>query len=73
MLTFSHPGSRIQGSKKYPIPDPGSATLDFLKIDPDLVQSTESGAVIVRRSYFFKIIHVMINTEFFNTFYCSRY
>ncbi len=27
MLTFSHPGSRIQGSKKYSIPDPGSATL----------------------------------------------
>jgi hypothetical protein len=26
-LTFSHPGSRIQGSKRYPIPDPGSATL----------------------------------------------
>jgi hypothetical protein len=24
MLTFSHPGSRIQGSKRYPIPDPGS-------------------------------------------------
>ena len=22
MLTFSHPGSRIQGSKKHPIPDP---------------------------------------------------
>jgi hypothetical protein len=27
MLTFSHPGSRIQGSKRHPIPDPGSATL----------------------------------------------
>ncbi len=27
MLTFSHPGSRIQGSEKHPIPDPGSATL----------------------------------------------
>jgi hypothetical protein len=26
-LTFSHPGSRIQGSKRHPIPDPGSATL----------------------------------------------
>jgi hypothetical protein len=24
MLTFSHPGSRIQGSKRHPIPDPGS-------------------------------------------------
>jgi hypothetical protein len=22
MLTFSHPGSRIQGSKRHPIPDP---------------------------------------------------
>jgi hypothetical protein len=22
MLTFSHPGFRIQGSKRYPIPDP---------------------------------------------------
>jgi hypothetical protein len=30
MLTFSHPGSRIQGSKRHPIPDPGSgsATLE---------------------------------------------
>jgi hypothetical protein len=28
MLTFSHPGSRtrIQGSKKHPIPDPGSGS-----------------------------------------------
>ena len=40
MLTFSHPGSRIQGSKRSPIPDPGSgfATLNFslliLKIIP---------------------------------------
>jgi hypothetical protein len=31
MLTFSHPGARIQGSKRHPIPDPGSgsATLVF--------------------------------------------
>ncbi len=31
MLTFSHPGSRIQGSKRHQIPDPGSgsATLQF--------------------------------------------
>ncbi len=28
ILTFSHPGSRIQGSKRHPIPDPGSATLE---------------------------------------------
>jgi hypothetical protein len=27
MLTFSHPRSRIQGSKRHLIPDPGSATL----------------------------------------------
>jgi hypothetical protein len=26
MLTFSHPGSRIQGSKRHPIPDPGSGS-----------------------------------------------
>jgi hypothetical protein len=26
-LTISHPGSQIQGSKRHPIPDPGSATL----------------------------------------------
>jgi hypothetical protein len=33
MLTFSHPGSRIQGSKKHPIPDSGSgsATLNAQK------------------------------------------
>ena len=30
MLTFSHPRSWIQGSKRHPIPDPGSATLDLL-------------------------------------------
>ncbi len=32
LLTFSHPGSRIQGSKRHPIPDPGSgsATLDTI-------------------------------------------
>jgi hypothetical protein len=30
MLTtgISHPGSRIQGSKRHPITDPGSATLE---------------------------------------------
>jgi hypothetical protein len=34
MLTFSHPGSRIQGSKRHPIPDPGSgsATLQVLNL-----------------------------------------
>jgi hypothetical protein len=26
MLTFYHPGSRIQGSKRHPIPDPGSGS-----------------------------------------------
>jgi hypothetical protein len=26
MLTFSNPGSRIQGSKRHPIPDPGSGS-----------------------------------------------
>ncbi len=26
MLTFSHPGSRVQGSKRHPIPDPGSGS-----------------------------------------------
>ncbi len=26
MLTFSHPGSRIQRSKRHPIPDPGSGS-----------------------------------------------
>jgi hypothetical protein len=30
MLTFSHPGSRIQGSKRYPIPDPGSGSATLL-------------------------------------------
>ncbi len=39
------------------------ATLErFLKMDLDLFQCTESGAVIVRRrSYFFKIVHVTIS------------
>jgi hypothetical protein len=32
--------------------------LKFLKIDPDLVQSTKSEAVIVRRSYFFKLLNL---------------
>jgi hypothetical protein len=32
MLTFSHPGSRIPGSKRHPIPDPGSATLVAAKV-----------------------------------------
>ncbi len=27
ILTFTHSGSRIQGSKRHRIPDPGSATL----------------------------------------------
>jgi hypothetical protein len=26
ILTFTHPGSRIQGSKRHPIPDPGSGS-----------------------------------------------
>ncbi len=30
-LKLSHPGSRIQGSKRHPIPDPGSATLQKLQ------------------------------------------
>jgi hypothetical protein len=30
MLTFFHPGSRIQGSKRYPIPDPGSGSATLL-------------------------------------------
>ncbi len=30
MLTFSHPGPRIQGSKKHPIPDPGSGSATLL-------------------------------------------
>jgi hypothetical protein len=32
MLTFSHPGSRIQGSKRHPIPDPGSRNTEFIKV-----------------------------------------
>jgi hypothetical protein len=31
MLTFSHPGSRIQGSKRHPIPDPGSGSATLVK------------------------------------------
>ncbi len=30
MLNFSHPGSQIQGSKKHPIPDPGSGSATLL-------------------------------------------
>ena len=30
MLTFSHPGSRIPGSKRHPIPDPGSGSATLL-------------------------------------------
>ncbi len=30
MLTFSHPGSRIQGSKRFPIPDPGSGSATLM-------------------------------------------
>ncbi len=29
-LTVSHPGSRIQGSKRYQIPDPGSGSATLL-------------------------------------------
>ncbi len=32
MLTFSHPGSRIQGSKRHPIPDPGSGSATLVQI-----------------------------------------
>jgi hypothetical protein len=53
MLTFSHPGSRIQGSKRHPIPDPGSgsATLiptvllllyDFLSFKNDVKAPSKS-------------------------------
>jgi hypothetical protein len=46
MLTFSHPGSRIQGSKRHPIPDPGSgsATLVF-RIRIQLAQLIQIQAV----------------------------
>jgi hypothetical protein len=30
MLTFFHPGSRIQGSKRHPIPDPGSGSATLI-------------------------------------------
>ncbi len=33
MLTFSHPGSRIQGSKRHPIPDPGSGSATLIRVD----------------------------------------
>ncbi len=32
MLTFSHPGTRIQGLKKHPIPDPGSGSATLMSI-----------------------------------------
>jgi hypothetical protein len=32
MLTFFDPGSRIQGSKRYPIPDLGSGSATLLSI-----------------------------------------
>jgi hypothetical protein len=32
ILTFSHPGSRIQGSKRYPIPDPGSGSATLIPV-----------------------------------------
>ncbi len=34
MLTFSHPGSRIQGSNRHPISDPGSGSATLM-LDPD--------------------------------------
>jgi hypothetical protein len=37
ILTFSHKGSWIQGSKRHPIPDPGSATLIYFLVS-DMVQ-----------------------------------
>jgi hypothetical protein len=43
MLTFSHPGSRIQGSKMHPIPDPGSATLLLINKKHDLKHYMTSG------------------------------
>jgi hypothetical protein len=33
MLTFSHPGSRIQGSKRHPIPDPDPQHCFFLLVE----------------------------------------
>jgi hypothetical protein len=36
MLTFSHPGSRIQGSKRHPIPNPGSGSATLLKCERKL-------------------------------------
>jgi hypothetical protein len=43
MLTFFHPGPRIQGSKRHPIPDPGSGSATLLLIhvskDPDTDRS----------------------------------
>ncbi len=32
MLTFSHPGFRIQGSKRHPIPDPGSGSASLCTV-----------------------------------------
>jgi hypothetical protein len=51
MLTFSHPGSRIQGSKRYPIPNPGSgsATLTVKNLLPWL--RPPGAAILCRISY----------------------
>jgi hypothetical protein len=39
MLTFSHPGSRIQGSKRHPIPDPASGSATLTGTEPKLFES----------------------------------
>jgi hypothetical protein len=46
MLTFSHPGSRIQGSKKHPIPDHGSATLPKSILETEKTLKTLSSGQI---------------------------
>jgi hypothetical protein len=50
MLTFSHPGSRIQGSKRYPIPDPGSgsATLAGTRIQRKIYRMILTGRIQIR-------------------------
>ncbi len=46
MLTFSHPGSLIQGSKRHPISDPGSGSATLLITTPH--GSVQSSFTILR-------------------------
>ena len=52
---FTHPGYRIQGSKRHQTPDPGSATLKLRKTSKNESSATSETAEVIKKVEFFHL------------------